>query len=79
MFVRRRFNICEYCLLVLPLTVLCQFIDNLVCVVLQVMRNKHRYEVGLEKLAFAASQVRYPLRHLTALKVLSAYWRCFVF
>ena len=25
--------------------------------ILQVMRNKHRYEVGLEKLAFAASQV----------------------
>ena len=28
-----------------------------VCDLLQVMRNKHRYEVGLEKLAFAASQV----------------------
>ena len=31
------------------------------------MRNKHRYEVGLEKLAFAASQVR--CEHLTHFKV----------
>ena len=29
---------------------------------LQVMRNKHRYEVGLEKLAFAASQVGWKMK-----------------
>ena len=51
-------NVARFSLLIFALNADKEVMALFICDLLQVMRNKHRYEVGLEKLAFAASQVR---------------------